>query len=88
MQGALDSPPSAARSGRAGGGGTLADAREAWLAPLERRYLVDLLAACEGNVRRAAAKADVDAATFYRLLKRRGVSVKRVPQVKGAKRSG
>jgi transcriptional regulator with GAF, ATPase, and Fis domain len=58
---------------------SLADAREAWLAPLERRYLLELLAASGGNVRAAAARADVDAATLYRLLKRRGVSVRREP---------
>jgi two-component system response regulator HydG len=58
---------------------TLAEAREAWLAPLERRYLLELLAACGGNVRAAAARADVDAATLYRLLKRRGVTVRRQP---------
>ena len=57
--------------------GSLADMRERWLGPLERRYLVDLLAACAGNVRRAAERAGVDPATFYRLLRRRGVAIRR-----------
>jgi two-component system, NtrC family, response regulator HydG len=57
---------------------TLADLREQWLAPLERRYLIDLLAACAGNVRRAADRAGVDPATLYRLLRRRGVKVRRL----------
>jgi len=56
---------------------TLAELREQWLAPLERRYLVDLLAGCAGNVRQAASRAGVDPATLYRLLRRRGVSVRR-----------
>jgi two-component system response regulator AtoC len=76
--------------------GSLAEARESWLAPLERRYLVDLLAACDGNVRKAAARADVDRATFYRLLERRGVTLKRTPHTddtpkrrsRAARRSG
>ena len=55
----------------------LRDAREAWLAPLERTYLRDLLAACEGNVRRAAQLAGVNPVTFYRLLRQRGIVVRR-----------
>ena len=55
----------------------LRDAREAWLAPLERTYLRDLLAACEGNVRRAAHLAGVNPVTFYRLLRQRGIVVRR-----------
>jgi len=91
----FDAGPSGLRSGRTAEGRTgpeavtLADAREAWLAPLERRYLVELLAACEGNVRRAAARADVDAATFYRLLRRRGVTVRREPrEIEPSKKTG
>ena len=54
--------------------------REEWLAPLERRYLVDLLTEHAGNVRRAAAAAaGVDAVTMYRLLRKRGVTVRREP---------
>ncbi|HEY1955329.1 MAG TPA: sigma-54-dependent Fis family transcriptional regulator [Polyangiaceae bacterium] len=52
---------------------TLASMREAWLAPLEARWLGDLLVESHGNVRAAAKRAGVDAVTLYRLLKRRGV---------------
>ena len=53
---------------------TLREARETWLAPLERQYLIDLLAAHAGNVKRAARAAGIDAVTLYRLLRRRGLS--------------
>jgi DNA-binding NtrC family response regulator len=53
--------------------------REQWLAPLERRYLVDLLAEHRGNVRAAAAAAGIDPVTMYRLLRRRGVTLRRTP---------
>jgi transcriptional regulator with GAF, ATPase, and Fis domain len=56
---------------------TLHDMRETWLAPLERRYLADLLDACKGNVRRAAERAGVNTVTMYRLLKKRGIKVER-----------
>jgi transcriptional regulator with GAF, ATPase, and Fis domain len=52
---------------------TLAELRESWLAPLEARYLADLLHRCGGSVRAAATRAGVDAVTLYRLLKKRGV---------------
>jgi transcriptional regulator with GAF, ATPase, and Fis domain len=55
--------------------------REEWLAPLERRYLTNLLDACEGNVRKAAEIAGINHVTMYRLLKKRGLSVGR--QVRG-----
>src|SRR5690606_16446093 len=51
--------------------------REQWLAPLEKRYLSNLLEACQGNVRRAADIAGVNHVTMYRLLKKRGLSVGR-----------
>jgi len=56
---------------------TLAEQRELWLAPLERSYLTDLLERCEGNVKRAARIAGVNAVTLYRLLERRGMSRRR-----------
>ncbi len=56
---------------------TLRTLREQWLAPLERRYLVDLLAEHRGNVRAAATAAGIDPVTMYRLLRRRGVSLRR-----------
>ncbi len=52
---------------------TLAELRKRWLAPLERRYLGDLLAECEGNVRDAAALAGVNPVTMYRLLESHGM---------------
>jgi DNA-binding NtrC family response regulator len=57
--------------------GTLEQLREAWLAPLERKYLADLLEECRGNVRQAARRAGVNPVTLYRLMARRGVRVGR-----------
>lgn len=54
---------------------SLEELREEWLAPLERRYLENLLAGCEGNVRKAAQIAGVNHVTMYRLLKKRGLRV-------------
>jgi two-component system, NtrC family, response regulator HydG len=56
---------------------TLRAMREAWLEPLERGYLAELIDACGGNVREASRRAGVTAATFYRLMARRGVKLKR-----------
>jgi transcriptional regulator of acetoin/glycerol metabolism len=56
---------------------TLDEARESWLAPLERRYLTDLLARHGGNVEIAAKAAGVNKVTLYRLLKRRGLQLAR-----------
>ena len=55
----------------------LREQREAWLAPLEKRYLAELLEECGGNVRRAAALAGVNTVTLYRLLRRRGLRLDR-----------
>ncbi len=51
--------------------------REQWLAPLEKRYLSNLLDYCDGNVRKAAKIAGINHVTLYRLLKKRGLSVGR-----------
>jgi DNA-binding NtrC family response regulator len=56
---------------------TLREQREAWLAPLERRYLSDLLEECDGNVREAARRAGINPVTMYRLLKKRGLEIRR-----------
>jgi len=56
---------------------TLDEARERWLAPLERQYLTDLLARHDGNVKAAAQAAGVNTVTLYRLLKRRGLHLGR-----------
>jgi transcriptional regulator with GAF, ATPase, and Fis domain len=53
---------------------TLAEMRESWLAPLEARWLGDLLSDSHGSVRDAAKRAGVDAVTMYRLLRRRGIA--------------
>jgi two-component system response regulator HydG len=58
----------------------LAALREQWLAPLERRYLIELLAEHRGQVRAAAAAAGVDPVTLYRLLRRRGVTLRRAAE--------
>lgn len=62
---------------------TLKELREDWLAPLERRYLSNLLESCRGNVRKAARLAGVNHVTLYRLLKKRGLSIGR--EVQGEK---
>jgi transcriptional regulator with GAF, ATPase, and Fis domain len=51
--------------------------REQWLAPLERTYLEELLRRTRGHVREAARRAGLSPATFYRLLRDRGLSVSR-----------
>jgi len=51
--------------------------REVWLAPLEQRYLTELVAEHGGNVRKAAAAAGINPVTFYRMLKRRGIKLER-----------
>ncbi|MBI2932653.1 MAG: sigma-54-dependent Fis family transcriptional regulator [Planctomycetes bacterium] len=56
---------------------TLADLREEWMAPQEKRYLVELLEGTQGNVRRAAARAGVNPVTLYRLLHRHGIALER-----------
>jgi len=68
---------SLSESGNAVPNQNLQELREQWLAPLERRYLSNLLDACEGNVRKAAAIAGINHVTLYRLLKKRGLSVGR-----------
>jgi DNA-binding NtrC family response regulator len=61
---------------------TLEDAREQWLAPLERQYLTELLAKHDGNVKVAARAAGINAVTLYRLLKRRGLHLGRTVATK------
>jgi transcriptional regulator with GAF, ATPase, and Fis domain len=56
---------------------TLAELRETWLAPLEARYLTELLAEHDGDVRAAAKQAGVNTVTLYRLLKKRGLKLGR-----------
>jgi transcriptional regulator with GAF, ATPase, and Fis domain len=56
---------------------TLAEMREEWLAPHERKYLVDLLSEHDGHVREAAAAAGINYVTMYRLMKKHDLTVKR-----------
>ncbi|MBL4682991.1 MAG: sigma-54-dependent Fis family transcriptional regulator, partial [Nannocystaceae bacterium] len=56
---------------------SLKSLRESWLAPLETRYLTDLLRECEGNVAVAARRAGINTVTMYRLLKKRGLRLSR-----------
>jgi two-component system response regulator HydG len=67
----------AARRGDPTARATLRQLREVWLAPLEKRYLGELLAEHGGSVRKAARAAGIDAVTLYRLLRKRGVAVTR-----------
>jgi DNA-binding NtrC family response regulator len=59
---------------------TLRELREAWLAPLEKRWLGELLARTGGNVAAAAERAGVNTVTLYRLLKKRGLKLGRTLQ--------
>ncbi len=65
------------RSETPAGEHTLRQMREKWLAPQERQYLIQLLTECRGDVREVARMAGVNPVTIYRLLKRRGISLKR-----------
>jgi DNA-binding NtrC family response regulator len=56
---------------------TLAELREAWLAPLERKYLAELLDAHDGRVEAAAKVAGINRVTMYRLMQKHGLSVQR-----------
>lgn len=69
--------PDAAPAPSRGDPMTLQEAREAWLAPLETQFLMDLLRECDGKVRVAAQRAGVNTVTLYRLLKKRGLRPKR-----------
>ena len=57
---------------------SLKQLREEWLSPLERRYWTDLLSRTDGDVKRAAELAQVNMVTLYRLIKRRGIRLRRV----------
>ena len=66
-----------AHSRKKAAGQTLHQMREQWLAPQEHLYLTQLLAQYDGDVREVARMAGVNPVTIYRLLKRRGISLKR-----------
>jgi two-component system response regulator HydG len=75
--GGANAAVAAAVATRAASRPSLRQLRDQWLAPLERRYLADLIAEHEGNVRRAAVAAGIDPVTLYRLLRRRGIAIQR-----------
>ncbi len=56
---------------------TLAQLREEWLAPLEKKYLSDLLDAHGGKVDGAAKAAGINRVTMYRLMEKHGVTLHR-----------
>jgi DNA-binding NtrC family response regulator len=78
----LDAAPRSARARTQPPVPTLDEARETWLAPLEKQYLTDLLSRHAGNVKAAAKAAGINTVTLYRLLKRRGLHLGRVVGVK------
>jgi DNA-binding NtrC family response regulator len=49
------------------------DARERWVAPMEREYLVRVLKRCGGDLDKAAAEAGVHRKSFERLLRQHGI---------------
>ena len=64
---------------------TLGELREEWVAPHEARYLAKVLDDCDGKVDAAAKVAGVNRVTFYRLMKKHGVTLKRAAQRNGAR---
>jgi transcriptional regulator with GAF, ATPase, and Fis domain len=49
------------------------DARERWVAPMEREYLVRVLKRCGGDLERASVEAGVHRKSFERLLRQHGI---------------
>ncbi len=56
---------------------TLAELRDAWLAPLEKKYLTELLDAHDGRVDPAAKAAGINRVTLYRLMEKHGITLRR-----------
>ncbi|MBK7857156.1 MAG: sigma-54-dependent Fis family transcriptional regulator [Archangiaceae bacterium] len=56
---------------------SLAELREQWLAPHERAYVQQLLEASGGKVDDAAKRAGVNRVTFYRLMNKHGLKLRR-----------
>jgi DNA-binding NtrC family response regulator len=56
---------------------TLAQMRELWLAPQEKRYLTELLDTHHGRIDAAAKAAGINRVTLYRLLQKYGLKVQR-----------
>ena len=49
------------------------EARERWVAPMEREYLLRLMKRCDGDLDRAAADAGVHRKSLERLLRQHGL---------------
>ena len=49
------------------------DARERWVAPMEREYLIRVLKRCGGDLDRASNEAGVHRKSFERLLRQHGI---------------
>jgi DNA-binding NtrC family response regulator len=49
------------------------EARERWVAPMEREYLVRLMRRCNGDLDKAAADAGVHRKSLERLLRQHGL---------------
>ena len=56
---------------------SMAALREGWVAPHERQYLAELLQRCGGKVDRAAKRAGINRVTFYRLMRKHGLKLRR-----------
>ena len=54
----------------------LREAREKWLEKFERKYLVDLIRECRGNISLVARRAGVNRMTVYRLMKKYQINLK------------
>ncbi|MCB9667806.1 MAG: sigma 54-dependent Fis family transcriptional regulator [Myxococcales bacterium] len=52
---------------------SIKEARERWLAPMEREYLIRLVRHCEGDLDRAAKEAGLHRKSLERLLRQRGI---------------
>lgn len=75
--------PTVAPTTSAGGPRTLAEWREVWVAPQERKYLADLLDAHEGKVDAAAKGAGINRVTMYRLMAKHDLKVQRRVKARG-----
>jgi len=77
LPGLAAAPAPAATRGKAAAPKTLAQLREEWVGPHERAYLAGLLDSVGGKVDSAAKQAGVNRVTFYRLMKKHGIEIRR-----------
>ena len=62
---------------------TLVELRERWVGPSERKYLIDLLQSCAGEISAAARQAGINRVTLYRLLKKHGLRMQKGAVARG-----